>query len=162
MHSELDTTAKARPVAILGINEVNQESGNVILNSENRTLPWLQDTPAANVWGAWAVTWRDVVVLDDSNRVITVYNLTTHDLADSANYATLKNLLLMAARAIPGTSAARIGVAGDARSSGATATRAEISCDAEPRATVDGARSARLHRTSRTGPGASRPIVTRL
>ena len=45
------------------------------------------------MWTAWDVTERDVVVLDEENKVATVYNLTQHDLADPVNYDTLKSIL---------------------------------------------------------------------
>ena len=56
-------------------------------------VPLLQDTPQANVWGAWGATWRDVVIVDGSGQVVGVYNLTANNLADPANYATLKQML---------------------------------------------------------------------
>jgi hypothetical protein len=61
-----------------------------------RVLPWLQDTAAADVWGSWKVTFRDVVVLDASGKVRFVYNLTDHDLHLAANYQSLKAQLLNA------------------------------------------------------------------
>lgn len=47
-----------------------------------------------NAWALWSVTWRDVVILDTANRRVAVYNLTTHNLADTADYAELRALLL--------------------------------------------------------------------
>ena len=58
-----------------------------------QTIPLLQDTTTANVWGLWAVTYRDVVILDAQNRKVGVYNLTEHDLSVEANRNTLKSLL---------------------------------------------------------------------
>lgn len=87
----------AVPVRILGINEAGQESGNAGM-FPGPSIPWLQDTLAEHVWnGKWQVEWRDVVVLDDQNRRLAVYNLTTHNLADAANYTALRNLLLASA-----------------------------------------------------------------
>ncbi len=60
---------------------------------QGQTLPLLQDTTAANVWGLWAVTYRDVVILDAQNRKVGVYNLTEHDLSVEANRNALKQLL---------------------------------------------------------------------
>jgi hypothetical protein len=97
MQSELDTTVTARPAHILGVNGAGLESGNAAMCA-GRTLPWLQDTASANVWGLWAVNYRDVVILDQNNLVVGVYSLTTHDLSNPANYADLKNILLTAAR----------------------------------------------------------------
>ena len=57
-------------------------------------LPILQDTADANVWTSWAVTWRDLVVLDGEGRKALVFNLTTNNLADPDNYATLEARLV--------------------------------------------------------------------
>jgi hypothetical protein len=40
-------------------------------------------------------------VLDTLDRVVSVYNLTTHDLAEASNYAELRTILLAAARRYP-------------------------------------------------------------
>lgn len=97
MQKDVDTVATARPIRIFGVNEAGQEAGNDI-TCVGRTIPWLQDLPRTNVWHLWQVTWRDVIVLDADNRVIQVYNLTDHDLADPANYATLRGILIGAAQ----------------------------------------------------------------
>ena len=60
-------------------------------------MPWLQDVPAVDVWSTWAVTYRDVIILDEDNVVVGVYNLTTNDLAVPANYAALRDMLISAA-----------------------------------------------------------------
>ena len=98
MQSELDSTVTARPIQILGVNAITEAAGNPTITA-GHTIPWLQDTPTANVWQTWAVTFRDVVILDPENMKVGVYNLTTYNLADSANYAHLKSLLLSAAAA---------------------------------------------------------------
>ena len=103
MQVELDDSTRAggaalRPVHLLGINATGLEAGNVVITA-GRTLPWLQDTSRQDVWSAWQVVWRDVVVLDAENRKIGVYNLTVHDLGAPANYVALRSLLLAAARA---------------------------------------------------------------
>ena len=83
-------------IRILGCNQIGSESGNptVVIG---RDLPWTQDTIAENVWVEWGVTYRDVIVLDADNIPVAVYNLTTNDLADPANYAALKQILKQAA-----------------------------------------------------------------
>ena len=48
-------------------------------------LPLLQDTASDDVWSSWDVTFRDVVILDESNECYAIYNLTTNDLRDSDN-----------------------------------------------------------------------------
>lgn len=98
MQKELDGLTTKVPIQILGVNETGQESGNPNIIAD-RTLPWLQDTASQNVWGSWQVAWRDVVILDPKNYRVSVYNLTTYDLANPANYAALKGLLLDAANA---------------------------------------------------------------
>lgn len=60
-------------------------------------MPWLQDTADEDVWNTWSVGYRDVRVLDELNRTVAVYNLTVNNLADPANYAALKKILLDAA-----------------------------------------------------------------
>jgi hypothetical protein len=97
MQAEIVAAHPAKTVRILGLNAVGQEIDNALMCS-GRVLPWLQDTAQQNVWGSWNVTWRDVFVLDTQNRVKRIYNLTTYDLAVPANYDTLKNILLNAAR----------------------------------------------------------------
>lgn len=93
MQGEINADSTARAVQILGVNAAGQEADNALICA-NRTIPWLQDTNDAQVWNSWAVTWRDVVILDGENKVIAIYNLTEHHLEDADNYATLKNLLL--------------------------------------------------------------------
>ena len=96
MQQEIDGAAPAKPVHILGINFTGLEDYNESF-CYGRTLPWLQDTAAQNVWGSWAVTWRDVFILDAENRVIDVYNLTDHSLEVGANRDELRAKLLAAA-----------------------------------------------------------------
>ena len=97
MQHDVDTVTKVRAIHILGINQAGQEQDNALM-CQGRTLPWLQDTPSANVWGSWRVTWRDVVVLDADNKVIHVYNLTDNDLSDPNKYRELRGILVGAAR----------------------------------------------------------------
>lgn len=83
-------------IHILGVNEAGQESGNPsIVNG--RVIPWLQETSDQHVWSDWKVAYRDVVILDVTNTVVGVFNLTTHDLSKSEEYAALKAMLLNAA-----------------------------------------------------------------
>ena len=96
MQAEIAALATPVPVAILGINSAGSASGNALMVA-GRVLPWLQDDATHDVWALWAVAYRDVVVLDVENRVVSVYNLTANDLADPARYAELKALLIAAA-----------------------------------------------------------------
>ncbi|TPW18013.1 MAG: Uncharacterized protein FD129_149 [bacterium] len=84
------------PVNILGLTQIDDGGGNATIVT-GRTIPWLQDTEEWKAWDSWQVTYRDVFILDAENRVVGIYNLTPHNLADSTNYATLMNMILEAA-----------------------------------------------------------------
>ena len=96
MQAEIDTVHTAKRVSLNGINATGLESGNPDICA-GRSLPWLQDTPQANVWMSWRVNFRDCIVLNAQNEVILTYNLTEHDLSVPANYAALKSALIDAA-----------------------------------------------------------------
>lgn len=96
MQHEIDLAQPARPVHILGINQIGEERDNDLI-CQGRSIPWLQETADDPVWTPWGVTWRDVVILDPQNRRVSVYNLTQHDLSVPANYDSLKRMILDAA-----------------------------------------------------------------
>ena len=96
MQTRIDAAGWPVPVHILGVNGPGLESGNAFI-CDGRDIPWLQDTAAADVWGAWNVTYRDVIVLNQENEPIAVYNLTEHGLNDPANFAALMDTLRAAA-----------------------------------------------------------------
>ena len=98
MQTELNAEALTRVVRIHGVNSIGAESGNAAA-CMGKTIPWLQDVTAEAVWDLWNVTYRDVFILDASNEVISVFNLTTHDLNIPAEYEALKTLLRDAANA---------------------------------------------------------------
>jgi len=79
-------------VSLLGVNASGEERDNALI-TVGRTLPWLQDRPGEDAWANWGVTWRDVVILDSTNVIVDVLNLTDHNLADPANRETLKQKL---------------------------------------------------------------------
>lgn len=54
----------------------------------------MQDTSAADWWGRWAPTYRDVVILDGEGRLVTTFNLTDRPVTEDANYAALRDLLI--------------------------------------------------------------------
>lgn len=85
-------------VEIIGVNRssANSDYYNQI-TSVGRTMPWLQDTAEARVWTSWAVAYRDVIVLDSSNRVVGVMNLSINDLGVTTNRARLKEMFRAAA-----------------------------------------------------------------
>ncbi|MDX2473253.1 MAG: hypothetical protein QNL91_06045 [Candidatus Krumholzibacteria bacterium] len=93
MQKEFDAMAIDPGIRILGINQVGQESQND-LNCEGRDIPWLQETMTELVWVPWDVTYRDVVIVDGTNRRLAAFNLTDKNLAVAANYEALKTLLL--------------------------------------------------------------------
>ena len=96
MQTELDAMDTSLPVAILGVNGVGMESGNMGMTT-GRAAPWLQSDAQHDVWTQWEVTYRDVYIVGPGNELLGVYNLTSHDLAIPANYDTLKNMILDAA-----------------------------------------------------------------
>ncbi len=80
-------------VSILGINPPGLDSADSLI-SAGRTIAWLQEEAGGDdAWSDWKVTYRDVVILDSSNVIVDVYNLTEHDLASAANRDTLKQKL---------------------------------------------------------------------
>ncbi len=85
---------------IFGVNAAGSESGNPEMVA-GRTMGLLQDDVASDVWGLWSVAYRDVYVLDPQNRLFAIYNLTSHDLADPANYQSLRDLIAAAAAVPP-------------------------------------------------------------
>src|SRR5262245_16506626 len=56
---------------VLGVNQSDQAQYNDLAVA-GKTVPWLQDADET-AWGAWAVEWRDVVVLDEENRKVAVF-----------------------------------------------------------------------------------------
>lgn len=96
MQAELGAADTVRPIQILGINEIGLESANGEMTA-GRMLPWLQPKGGDDVWIAWQVEYRDVVILGPGNEYLNIVNLTVHDLAEPANYAALRDMLLAAA-----------------------------------------------------------------
>ncbi len=81
-------------IELLGVNRYTDDLelyNN--LTSSNNVLPWLQDTSQVNAWSLWGVTYRDVIILDSSNRVAGVMNLTDNDLTHATNRTRLKEML---------------------------------------------------------------------
>jgi hypothetical protein len=83
-------------VEVIGIN-IADEAEYDSLVAQTRTLPWLQDTSAQNVWGKWGANWRDVKIIDSLGRLWLTYNLFDHDLSFATNYTSLKQKFLQAA-----------------------------------------------------------------
>jgi len=98
MQQELDSEQPELGIDILGVNEFGHESGNTLVTTD-RDLPWLQDIDDnddgnSDTWDSWDVTFRDVIITDNDNVQIAVYNLTNNDLTNSDNFAALKQLLI--------------------------------------------------------------------
>lgn len=91
MQAELDVSHPGQ-IQLLAVNGAGYESGMTTMAALG-DLPIVQDTASEDVWTQWAVTYRDVVILDADNEVVGVFNLTSNNLADSTNYATLKGML---------------------------------------------------------------------
>ena len=91
MQAEILSAKPDSRIRILGVNKVGEEAANDVI-VQGRTLPWLQDVDSI-AWGGWAVTWRDVVVLDEQNRRVAVFSLTQNSLSLPSNYAALVELL---------------------------------------------------------------------
>jgi len=90
---EIDALDLPVEVRIHGINEIGQESGNASA-CLGKDIPWLQEVPAHPVWTTWAVRYRDVVILDENNEVVGIYNLTDHNLGDPEAFEALKTMLI--------------------------------------------------------------------
>ncbi len=98
LQDEIRGEGWADDVQILGVNQIGHESGNESA-CIGKDLPWLQETAQQPIWTPWDITYRDVVILDGSNRKVSTYNLTNQDLSQPGNYAALKALLRAAAEA---------------------------------------------------------------
>ena len=96
MQEEVLSIETQKPITIIGINAIGFESANDTLN-EVTTLPVLQDTEAENVWEAWDVTYRDVIIVDSEGHKVGVFNLTSNSLAEDEHNHCLKEMLLQAA-----------------------------------------------------------------
>jgi hypothetical protein len=96
MQGELRVERPDLEIELHGVNAAGHESGNAQVCT-GRVIPWLQDDTTNDVYGLWAVTYRDCVILDEDNKVHDIYNLTQHDLNLPANYNELKALLIAAA-----------------------------------------------------------------
>src|SRR5262245_5676834 len=96
MQADLELLPLAAAAEIAGVNAAGHESGNVLMRS-GRLLPWLQDDGTPDTGALCECDLRDVVVLAPDNRVTSVYNLTSNDLADPVHYEELKALIVEAA-----------------------------------------------------------------
>jgi hypothetical protein len=105
MQDDLDADYPELDIQILGVNEVGREADNDLI-AKGRDIPWLQDVDDdhdgwSDVWTAWDVIYRDVVILDGENVKVGAFNLSTYNLQVPANYDALRQMLVEAA-SVPG------------------------------------------------------------
>ncbi|HND30628.1 MAG TPA: hypothetical protein PKY30_08140 [Myxococcota bacterium] len=93
MQQELLVDRPDLQISLLAVNEAGHESGNYLI-PDIGSLPMVQDDSTALVWSNWGAVWRDVIVLDQENRPVLTYNLTTYNLATPENYDLLKAELI--------------------------------------------------------------------
>jgi hypothetical protein len=92
LQKRLDAEAPGE-VVLLGVNGIDFEAANAEMTN-GRTLSWLQDVAGVDVWSAWGVAYRDVIIVDRAGLRRGAFNLTDHDLSQAANAAQLERLLL--------------------------------------------------------------------
>ena len=98
LQNDLDTNYAELGVEIVGINLADRESGNQSM-TEGVDLPWLQDVDDDNdgnsdVWQEWGAQLRDVMIVDEQNQLVETINLTLNDLAETANYESLRDKII--------------------------------------------------------------------
>lgn len=98
LQEDLDTNHADIGVEIIGINLADRESGNASITT-GVDLPWLQDVDSdadgnSDTWHAWGAQLRDVMIVDEQNQLIETINLTLNDLAEPANYDSLKGKIV--------------------------------------------------------------------
>ena len=96
MQGEILAANPASLIRILAVNAMGEEAGNALVPG-SLVLPLLQDDATAAVWTNWNVTWRDVVILDEDNNAVGVFNLTEHNLSYKPEYDALLDILRVAA-----------------------------------------------------------------
>ena len=79
-------------IAIIGVNHFERSAGNDTITQE-RSLPWLQDTEEADMWSSWNASLRDLYIVNTDLSYYQEYNLSSFDLQLSANKNELKNIL---------------------------------------------------------------------
>ena len=99
MQKEIEAANPNTRIRILGINLWNTDDPvDVAAACLGRDIPLLQDTVNDSVQSQWGMIQRDVVILDENNVRVDVYNLNPpNSLALAAVYQDLKNRLLNAA-----------------------------------------------------------------
>ena len=75
------------------MNEFGFEVGNEYI-TEDRQLPWLQDTEEVNAWDTWSITYRDVHLLDSEHNLRYIFNLTDYNLQEAEHYEHFQQAIL--------------------------------------------------------------------
>jgi hypothetical protein len=100
MQDELRQLKLRTNVEIIGVNKFDSANEVEIENTTaGSSLSYLQEVKTNRVITLWGASYRDVRILDSSNRLVGVYNLSLHDLTYGMNYYELLNLLMTAANA---------------------------------------------------------------
>lgn len=89
--AQIKAVNAATRINILGINLIGDEAHTGTATT-NCTIPWLQDTVAAQVWASWGGSARRTFILDEFNILRAVWNHDTNPLAvaDDSNWNLLK------------------------------------------------------------------------
>ena len=106
MQTELEAESPELNIQIIGINEIGHEAANDLI-TDGRDLPWLQDVDLnsdgqSDIWDtSWGVEFRDVIVVDASNKRLGAFNLTSNSLEAPENYDLLKQTVMHVATENP-------------------------------------------------------------
>lgn len=93
MQQELLAERPELQISIIAVNEMGYDAGNSLV-PDISSLPMVQNDSIAQVWSNWGAVWRDVIVLDQENRPVATFNLTTYNLATTENYDLVKAELI--------------------------------------------------------------------
>ena len=99
IQDELDGAHPELGISIIGVNEYgfggcqaeqeDHECASNVLMTTGRDLPRLQDGESSLAWDSWAVTYRDVVILDPKIES-SLSTTTDHNLATPEGYEGLR------------------------------------------------------------------------
>lgn len=94
LDAQLRAENAATKIRILGVNAAGHEAGNGTITT-NCTVPWLQDTAGANVYGSWGGSQLNLHILDTFNIRQSVWSHIVKPLAvaNDSNWNELKALL---------------------------------------------------------------------
>lgn len=87
-------------IIFVGNSGINYDTDDYSDMVDGTIIPWTQDTEQYDIWDAWDISLRDLVVLNREGFEITRINLSTYGIDSSGigectgNYETIKNLLL--------------------------------------------------------------------